>query len=293
VGRPVTANAIAPAGRPRTLLDGSGAPLLLLPPAAFLVVGFILPLAAVFTAALATFGPVGFVTEPLQSDLFLAAVWKTFFIAGTVTFATWVVGLVYALALGLAPPLVGRILFTVLFVTFWISLLVRTYGWVLALQPSGALDTVARAVGLTRTSLGLYQTLPGLIPPMLHIMLPYMVLPIYAALTAIEPAHLRAARSLGASEFLVLRRVVLPALRSGSLAGIILVFILSLGFYVTPAFLGGPGDQLVSIVIGIEFGRLRNLAGAASMGALLLVFVLVLYFAADRWLRISEQWERF
>jgi putative spermidine/putrescine transport system permease protein len=90
----------------------------------------------------------------------------------------------------------------------------------------------------------------------------------------------------------VLRKVVLPCLRSGSIAGAILVFILSLGFYVTPAFLGGPGQQVVAIVVGLQFGRLQDLAVASAMGAILLILVLGLYFAADRLFKISETWER-
>jgi len=125
-----------------------------------------------------------------------------------------------------------------------------------------------------------------------HIMLPYMVLPIYASLQALDPAQVRAARSLGASEGLVLRRLILPSLKSGSWAGVLLVFILSLGFYVTPAFLGGPGTQVLAMVIGVQFGRLENLALVAALGALLLVVVLGLYLVADRLFRISEQWDR-
>jgi ABC-type spermidine/putrescine transport system permease subunit I len=120
-----------------------------------------------------------------------------------------------------------------------------------------------------------------------------MVLPVYAGLRGIDPSQLRAARSLGGGDLLTLRKVVLPALRSGSLAGAVLVFVLSLGFYVTPAFLGGPGDQVVSIVIGTQFGRLQDLGGAASMGIVLLLVVLGLYLLADRYLHIGDQWERF
>jgi len=204
------------------------------------------------------------------------------------------VGGVYALAMAVARPGLARTLWAVLLLTFWISLLVRTYGWLLALQPNGGLDYVAAEAGLAGDGgLGLFQTMPGLVVPMVHILLPYMVLPIYAAVQSIDPNHLRAARSLGASSTLVLRSVVLPALRSGALAGTVIVFILSLGFYVTPAFLGAPGDRVLAIVIGEVFGRQRDLALASAMGVLMLLAVLVLYFVSDRLLRISEQWERF
>lgn len=280
-------------GRARSVWDGSGARWLLVPPAVLLVLGLAGPLVAVVVAGSAGHGPAGMFAEPFRSGLFLRAVWRTLWMSALVTACTWVAGVVYAVALGLAPVWLGRVLSGVLFLTFWVSLLVRTYGWVLTLQPAGALDGLAKALHLSSGDLGLYQTTGGLIPAMVHIMLPYMVLPVYASLRAIDPAHLRAARSLGASEPLILRKVVLPALRSGSAAGAVIVFVMSLGFYVTPAFLGGPNGQLVSVVIGTEFGRLQNLGGAAAMGVVLLAATLGLYLLADRFLKISDQWERF
>jgi ABC-type spermidine/putrescine transport system permease subunit I len=199
---------------------------------------------------------------------------------------------IFTLAIGLSRPSVGNLLFGILFLTFWISLLVRTYAWVLVLQPNGALDGLAAWAGIMPDGAGLFQTMPGLIPPMVHVMLPYMVLPIYAAMRSIDTVQIRAARSLGASEPLILWRVVLPSLRSGSWAGILLVFILSLGFYVTPAFLGGPDTQVLAMVIGVQFGRLQNVGLTAATGVLLLLAVLALYLVADRMFGISRQWGR-
>jgi putative spermidine/putrescine transport system permease protein len=264
----------------------------MLPPALLLIVGMLGPVIVTIGVALQENGPVGAVTEPLGDQMVVNSIGKTLLLAVGVTVATWICGLLFTLAVGLSPRVVGQILFGILFITFWISLLVRTYGWALTLQPNGALDSIGKSIGLTSEGFGLFQTMPGLLPPMVHIMLPYMVLPIYAALQALDPAQVRAARSLGGSEFLVLRRLVLPSLRSGSWAGVLLVFILSLGFYVTPAFLGGPGTQVLAMVIGVQFGRLENIGLTAALGALLLVAVLGLYVIADRIFKISEQWER-
>ena len=265
---------------------------LLVPPAVLLLLGLLGPVVVTVFFAVRDNGPVGVVTRPLESSLIVDSMEKTLYLAVATTVITWVLGLLFTLALGLSRPGLSKTLFAILFITFWISLLVRTYGWVLTLQPNGALDLIGRKLGLTDTGFGLFQTMPGLLPPMVHIMLPYMVLPIYASLQAIDPAQVRAARSLGASEPLILRRVILPALSSGSWAGVLLVFILSLGFYVTPAFLGGPGTQVVAMVIGLQFGRLENLGLTAAMGTLLLVAVLVLYLVADRVFKISRQWDR-
>jgi ABC-type spermidine/putrescine transport system permease subunit I len=250
-----------------------------------LLIGLGLPLVAIFVSGGRQFGAAGIITHPLHDTLFVHAAVKTLWLSAVITALTWVVGLVFTLAVGLSRPWLSKTLFGILFLTFWISLLVRTYGWVLTLQPAGALSSVLHSAG------GLYQTLPGLLPPMVHVMLPYMVLPMYAGLRNIDAAQVRAARSLGAGELLTLRKVVLPALVPGSVAGAVLVFVLSLGFYVTPAFLGGPSDQLVAIIIGAQLGRGQTLAGTATMGALLLIVVLGLYFIADRWLGIGRQWE--
>lgn len=275
------------------LLAGTGARLLLLPPVLLLVAALAVPMIAVLAKAIGSYGVDGLVLEPLRSSAFRDAVVVTVVLAVVTTAVALVVGAIYALAMSVAGRVVAGILFGVLLVTFWISLLVRTYGWLLALQPNGVLDYAAREARVSSGGLGLFQTLPGLIVPMVHILLPYMVLPIYASIQALDQSQLRAARSLGASSTLVLRSVVLPAIRPGALAGAVIVFILALGFYVTPAFLGDPGDRVVAIVVGEVFGRQRDLPLASAMGVLLLVVVLVVYFVADRVLRISEQWERF
>jgi putative spermidine/putrescine transport system permease protein len=286
------ATAVAPR-RGSRLLAGSGARVLLLPPLLLLVVALVVPLGAVVAEAAGAYGVDGLVAEPLGSAAFRDAAVTTLLLAVLTTLVALVAGTAYALAMAVAGPWVARTLFAVLLLSFWISLLVRTYGWLLALQPNGALDYAAGEVGVASGGLGLFQTLPGLVMPMVHILLPYMVLPIYAAVQGIDVSQVRAARSLGASSTLVLRSVVIPAIRPGALAGTVIVFVIALGFYVTPAFLGDPGDRVVAIVLGEVFGRQRDLALASAMGVMLLLVVLVLYFVADRVLRISEAWERF
>lgn len=270
-------------------LEGSGAKALLLPPVLLLAIGLGIPIVAVIAKATSGLGAVGSITEPISTPAFRDGIVTTLMLAALTTAGAVLIGLVYALAMAVARPGLARTLTAILLITFWISLLVRTYAWLLALQPNGALD----ALSFQADGFGLFQTMPGLILPMIHILLPYMVLPIFAATQSIDPDQLRAARSLGAGATLVIRSVVLPALRPGILAGTVLVFILSLGFYVTPAFLGAPDDRVIAIVIGEVFGLQRNLPLAAAMGVLVLLATLVLYFVADRILKISEQWERF
>jgi putative spermidine/putrescine transport system permease protein len=123
-------------------------------------------------------------------------------------------------------------------------------------------------------------------------MLPLMVLPIYSAVLRLDQRRIWAARSLGARPGLLLRKVVLPELRVASAAGAILVFISSLGFYVTPALLGGPSNLTVGTLIAQEFYELLDFGTASAMGVLLLVAVGVLYACADRLLGVSTRWGR-
>lgn len=279
------------AGRaPRHASHGVG--WLLLPPGVLLALGLLGPVVVTFAIAVRDNGVTGVVTNPLAEPLVVDALWTTVWMSAVVTAVAWMLAVLFVLAVGMAPSWFAKVLFGVLFTTFWISLLVRTYGWVLVLQPNGALDHIGRLLHLSDDGFDLFQTTAGLIPAMVHIMLPYMVLPIYASVAALDPAQVRAARSLGGSEWLVLRRLILPSLKAGSWAGVLLVFIMSLGFYVTPAFLGGPGSQVIAMIIGLQFSRLDNLGLTAAIGALLLVLVIALYIVADRLFHISRQWER-
>jgi putative spermidine/putrescine transport system permease protein len=264
---------------------------LFLPPAALLLLGLGGPLAALVASAVHQHGVGGIVSVPFGSHLFVSAALRTLWLSVLVSAITLVLGTVYALAMVLAPRWLAGALAGLLMFSFWISLLVRTYGWVVTLEPGGALEWLAGKLGSSQPP-NIYQTLPGLLPPMVHILLPYLVVPVYASLRDIDPRTVRAARSLGAGEWLTLRQVVLPALRSGATAGTVLVFILCLGFYVTPAFLGGPESQLVATQLGTQFGQLKDLGGAAAMGLVLLVVVLAVYWLADRFLGLNDHWGR-
>lgn len=276
----------------RTGRASTGASWLLVPPGILLVLGLLGPVVVTFIVAIQENGVTGTVTNPLAEPLVVKALWTTLWMALAVTVATWLLAVCLSLAIAMSPRWLSGTLFGILFATLWISLLVRTYGWLLVLQPNGALDQVGKALGLTTDGFGLFQTMPGLIPPMVHIMLPYMVLPIYGSIRQVDPAQLRAARSLGGSQTRVLFRIVLPGLKAGSWAGILLVFIMSLGFFVTPAFLGGPGSQVIATIIGLQFSRLDNIGLTAAIGVLLLIVVIGLYLVADRLFKISQQWER-
>lgn len=269
---------------------GPGAAWLLALPLGLLTLFLIGPLAMVAVTAGGTSG----FRQALADPTVGSAVLRTLSIAVAVTAITLVLGTAYALAITSTRRALRALLIGVLLIGFWTSILVRTLGWVLLYEPSGPLEGLLHITRLlpAAAAINLLQTTPGMYPAMVHVMLPYMVLPIWAALRSHDPEQLRAARSLGARPFTVLRWVLLPQARAGIIAGAVLVFTLSLGFYITPRLLGGPSDITIGTLVGDQFEA--SLSGdfsePAAVGLLLVVAVLVLYSVTDRLVRVTESW---
>jgi putative spermidine/putrescine transport system permease protein len=270
---------------------GTGAAWLLALPGAFLAVCLIAPLASVATTAVADKGW-GVFGHVLTSDLFVHAALRTLLLATVVTACCWLLGLAYALGIAVTQGALRAVLLGALLGVFWTSLVVRSYGWILIYQPSGPLSRLLIGLGLRDSPLSLLQTATAMYPAMVQVMLPLMVLPLYGAVRNLDPARVRAARSLGGSSTLLLRAVVVPELRAASAAGATLVFISSLGFYVTPALLGGPSNLTTGTLIAQEFSELLDYGSASAMGVLLLGAVAALYVAGDRLAGVSGRWGR-
>lgn len=249
------------------------------------LVFLVLPVVALALRAIAGQGIDGFI-EVLGDRLFLDAIERTLLLAVTVATVCCVIGTAYALALVAVPQGLAYVLLGILLSAFWLSLLVRTFGWVLLFQPNGALDQLLQGLGLIDGSLDLLQTTPAMYPAMIHVMLPFLVLPVYAASLRLDPELLRAAESLGAKPLAIIWHVVLPHLRPAILAGGSLVFMLSLAFYITPLLIGGPANLTIATLIGREFSELYNLVRGATMALLLLIIVLAIYLAVDRFAQL-------
>jgi len=173
---------------------------------------------------------------------------------------------------------------------FWTSLLVRTSSWIVLLQGQGVVNNVLVALGIVdeggRLSMMYNQT--GTIVAMTHILLPFMILPLYSVMKTIPPAYARAARSLGATSWTTFRRIYLPLTVPGIGAGAMLVFILAVGYYITPALVGGASGQLISNQIAFHMQNTLNWSLAAALAALLLAAVLLLYWLYDRLVGIDN-----
>ncbi|WP_432515318.1 ABC transporter permease [Kineococcus sp. SYSU DK001] len=270
---------------------GSGARTLLTLPVLFLTVAVALPMGYVLWLALFGEGE-STVGSVVGDPLFREALWRTVVMAVLVTVLCVVLGLVYALAVTLAPRPVKVVLGLAIGATFVISLMVRTYGWVLLLQPRGIVFDALSAVGLVDGPLAVLQTPSAMYLGMVHVMLPYSILLTSTSLAALDGNLVKAARSMGASARLTFFRVVLPQIAAGVTAGGLLVFMISLGFYITPAFLGGPSQLTMGTLIGKQMSGTFDFKAAAIMGSLLFLAVTVLYVLAERIFKITDQWER-
>ena len=182
---------------------------------------------------------------------------------------------------------VGFFMLTVL-LPFWTSLLVRTYAWLVMLQRNGLINNFAIDLGLWDTPLKLAHNLNGTLIGMVHIMLPFLILPLYAAMRRIDPHALQAAANLGATPVQAFWQIFVPLSLPGVVAGSLIVFVLCLGFYVTPAVLGGGRAILVSMQITAILEDQFNWGAASALGVVLLVLTFAALFLASRFLKLDE-----
>jgi ABC-type spermidine/putrescine transport system permease subunit I len=200
----------------------------------------------------------------------------TFRTAAIVTIATAVIGYPVAFALAQMSRAWANPLLLLILLPFWTSVLVRTYAWMVLLGRSGVLNELLRWLGLIDQPMRILNTSLAVYVAMTHILLPYMILPTYSVLLEIDHTLPRAAAGLGATPFGVLRQVWLPLSMPGAAAGAMLVFVLSLGFFITPALVGGPRDMMVALLIQQQVDLVNWPFASALSAALLLVTLLVL-----------------
>lgn len=214
---------------------------------------------------------------PEGEAIYRAVFVRTFLVAAAVTIATLILGFPLAWMLANLPNrLSGRLIMLVL-LPFWTSILVRTAAWTVLLQKYGLLNDLLLWLHVSSDRFDLMYTRTGMIIAMTHIQLPFTLLPIYSAMRTLQPSQMRAAYSLGARPFTAFRRVYLPQVMPGVAAGALLTFILCLGYFITPALVGGPADQLISNFISNYINVELNWQMAAALSFILLALTLALY----------------
>ncbi len=214
---------------------------------------------------------------------------KTFFVSGLITVICLLLAFPVAHLLATLPMAKSSLLMIMVLLPFWTSLLVRTTAWIALLQEQGIVNDILVGLGLITEDgrLTMMYNMTGTIVAMTHVLLPFMVLPLYSVMKVIPPSYARAARSLGATSWTTFRRVYLPQTLPGIAAGSLLVFILAVGYYITPALVGGADGALISNMIAANMKN-SNWSLAAAVAGMLLVAILALYWLYDQLIGIDR-----
>ncbi|UQS13534.1 ABC transporter permease [Pseudomonas sp. HS6] len=202
---------------------------------------------------------------------------RTFWMGLIITVICLVLAYPLAYLLANLPSRQSNLLMILVLLPFWTSILVRVAAWIVLLQSGGLINSALMAMGVIDKPLELVFNRTGVYISMVHILLPFMILPIYSVMKGISPTYMRAAISLGCHPFASFWRVYFPQTYAGVGAGCLLVFILAIGYYITPALLGSPNDQMVSYFVAFYTNTSINWGMATALGGLLLLATVVLY----------------
>lgn len=223
-------------------------------------------------------------------QIYLNNFMKTLWLSALITFICIILAYPVAYLLSVLPLRQSNLLMIMVLLPFWTSLLVRTTAWIAILQTEGIVNDMLVFLGFIsddgRIQMIYNQT--GTIIAMVHILLPFMILPLYSVMKTIPPSYMRAALSMGAKPLYAYRKVYFPQTLPGLAAGTLLVFILAIGYYITPALVGGEDGLLISNLIAYHIQKSLNWSLGAALGTLLLIVVLLLYWLYNKLIGIDK-----
>ena len=268
--------------------------LILLPAVLVLLALFVYPLLGIVDRSVSKRG-VGYTLEFYgqiwRVPVYLHVIARTFQTSALVTLLCLALGYPLAYLLATLRPRVARLLLIIVVLPFFTSIIVRTYAWMVLLGRNGVVNQYLAWLGLTDAPLPLLYNQGGVLIGMTYVLLPYMVLTVYSVMLGIDPGFVRAAHSLGASRWQAFRRVFLPLSLPGVAGGTLLVFILSLGFFITPALMGGPSDVMIAMLIEREVEFTLNWSFASALAVILLVLTLIGFVGYNRIVRLERVFE--
>jgi putative spermidine/putrescine transport system permease protein len=257
-------------------------PLLLgLPTTIFLLLLFAVPVLQFMLLPIQA-GTVEPYVKALTGPLFLQVIWNTFKIAAYVTLLSFLLGYPVAYFLTVAPPFWRAVGFLCVLMPFWTSILVRTYAWMVILGRRGIVNEALLSLDLIEKPMVLLHSTPAVLLGMVHVLMPFFIFPVYAVMQRVDPNLVAAARGLGAPGWRIFARVYFPLTLPGVLSGATLVFILSMGFFITPALLGGGRVMMIAVLIEQYVNQFLNWEFAGALSAVLLAATLLVY-GAMKW----------
>jgi putative spermidine/putrescine transport system permease protein len=271
----------------------SGHILLLVPLAAIVLVFFIYPLGEVIGRSL--FDPtltLKHFARVFGDQLYIRVLWSTIKISALTSFLCLLIGYPMAYWMSEASPRVQSALVGVVTLSFLMSLLVKTYSWTVLLQDTGVINSLLRRWGIIETPLPLMYNLFGVLIGMVHMLLPFMILPLYAVFLKMDRSLRLASAGLGASPLRTWWTITLPLSLQGAAAGGFLVFVVALGFFITPALLGGPEQTMLSNLIDNQIRTVLNWPFGSALASVLLAFTVLVYAGYYRFFGSEAVWER-
>ncbi len=255
----------------------------------FLFLVFVVPLSSLLLRSV-TDPVLGFGNyEHLLSDLTYGRVLlNTFMVATVVTIVTLLLGYPVAWLLVILPTRVSRWMLAIILLSMWTNLVARTYAWLVLFQRTGVINRMLMEIGLIDTPIPLIGNLAGVTIGMTYIMLPFIVFPLQSSLAAIDPAIMQVAAISGARPYQVFFRVLLPLSLNGICAGGLMVFVMALGYYITPALLGGTSTMMLAELIAVQVQSLLNWGLGSAAAFILLAVTLALYALYARGLGLGR-----
>ena len=248
------------------------------PALAFVAIFFIFPvIALLLRSVMEPAFDFGNYAELLGSETYLKIFGNTFIVSGVVTVLSLLIGFPVAWTLAIMPSRWSSVVFAILLLSMWTNLLARTYAWMVLLQRTGLINKMLVGMGLIDKPLALVNNLTGVTIGMTYIMLPFIILPLHGVIRKIDPAVLQAAALCGASRLQCLTRILIPLAAPGMMAGALMVFVMSLGYYVTPSLLGGTANMMLAELIAQFVQSLVNWGMGGAAAFVLLVVTLTLY----------------
>lgn len=223
----------------------------------------------------------------VHEGLYLRVMMRTLWISAGVVMITLVLGYPIAILMARTRGWIAGLVAACVLIPLWTSVLVRSYAWIVLLQRNGIINNLLRDLGIIDQPLSLLYTDYAVLMAMSQVLMPFMILPIYSVLRSIPADYHRAARSLGAGRFAAFAYVTLPLSLQGIVAGCLIVFVLALGFYITPALVGGSQTLVIATLVSQQAMRLLNWPFAAALSCVLLVLTLGLAFVFRRLLRVE------
>ena len=270
---------------------GGRALYLVLPLVVFICIFYVYPLCRMFMMSLMSPGfTLNHYASFFSSKVNLFSLYVTFKIGILVTVFSLMLGYPLAYYLSSVSTRKANLLLIFVLIPLWTSLLVRTYAWMMILGRNGVLNQALVKWGLIDRPLKLIYNSFGLTLGMVHVMMPLMILSLYSVMRGIDRSLLKAAQNLGARPFEAFRKVFLPLSAPGIVAGSILVFIISIGFFITPALLGGPKEIMVSMVIDQAVSVLLNWEFASAASFILLFLILGIFLSFGKIVGFDKIW---